>query len=379
MLEQVVGIVQSWTDMDVSELSNCADLLELKNRAQAFLSDDLQTRLNHMLLQYEVKTEEVDTNHLHRERVSIVQRAPDGSWLFSNSQDQHLVTDVKTTKIKLVGKHANPPNKSGKLGAAAHPLPLMLTRKPKMGIQIRPADVLDHGPFSSFAPGTDSSRAALSSGETNLILNMYRHVELLPFDKESLEPETVTKIYKGEKDDKLPTLPVTGEWAHPLVDPPKDVVFDPESLKKISPLNWQAILDLPEKIRKLKQGEHPNQVLINNLLAENAELVFNLQQFQNERFEHNKPTITPQEKEMATKLHSNLAALLKWTPIGELASREQIEDAMKMLPIFKSGYQGTLPLKKNYAFPSNNGGRNAFTVDAGSLPAEVHLAKKQKR
>ena len=65
--------------------------------------------------------------------------------------------------------------------------------------------------------------------------------------------------------------------------------------------------------------------------------------------------------------------LLEWT--SELVTREAIQNTMALLPTCETAYQGTLPPKRLFSYPSNQGGRNAFPVEAAAVSAAYKLKK----
>ena len=241
------------------------------------------------------KEVEASTLFYRKQKVALVQRAPDGTLLFSDAQDHEAIETSGYSKIKIVGKPSVAPSKVPRLGQAAQVLNIMPSKRPKTGVALNPAQCLEYGLFSSFAPCTDSSRASFSSAETSLVLNKAQ-VTILPFDASFYPPEKASQVFDGTPNPSHPTLAVTDDFSQQkAIDESLAGPVEPSTLKQVVNLEWEKILKLSEHVKQIMSA--PSVLVQEWLLKENNQLLFLLNRFQSSRFKQGKHVLSAVEKE----------------------------------------------------------------------------------
>ncbi|KAH6565016.1 hypothetical protein BASA62_007575 [Batrachochytrium salamandrivorans] len=298
------------------------------------------------------------------QKTALIQRGPDGTFYFSNSQLKE-VSDIpageKLSKVKIIPTPAINIADMPRLGASSkiikqshdHPL----KKKSTSGIRTEPVDFKDYGVFFTFAPTADSSKASISVAESTLVSRPGRHVECV---YEDAPPSLDTlPVFNGlNHDPNSVNLESIGESTHPLF-------IDKEATEG---------------------GDNLDTVMSAHILAENAALIHKLLQLQGKRYharmkgmrKDNTKAVDDIERleiRYAQLLKRNLHALAKHTAPSDLIAREKVADSLSLVRLYDPGFVGTLPQHKQHAFETNQIGRTAFVVDAGAVG--VTLQKDQ--
>ncbi|KAI8916631.1 hypothetical protein DFJ77DRAFT_346751 [Powellomyces hirtus] len=290
------------------------------------------------------------------QKFALSQRGPDGTYFFSSThtkplEDMPLVDELlkvnivptysgNGTDIPLLKSMMQPPRPS-----APDPLfpPPRKVAKPNSPSTVH---FNDYGLFYSFAPSYASANATLSPTESIKV--------------KTKDPAVV--VLEPEEDEAPSGCPAS---ALPL---PTDSVVpiyrgDEEAIALDA-----ALAELVGSGPGVYQEPSPKPSPVDVLLEENLDLVSQLEDFQEERFDAgNGAAIGPEELQIARRLIENLYTLLNSATPGSLVSRENIQSMMVSLRQYDAAFRGTLPQTRRYTYASNLAGRNAFPVNAGSV------------
>ncbi|KAH6581551.1 hypothetical protein BASA60_002383 [Batrachochytrium salamandrivorans] len=301
------------------------------------------------------------------QKTALIQRGPDGTFYFSNSQLKE-VSDIPAGE-KLSKK------------------------KSTSGIRTEPVDFKDYGVFFTFAPTADSSKASISVAESTLVSRPGRHVECV---YEDAPPSLDTlPVFNGlNHDPNSVNLESIGESTHPLfidkevknLEPAHLADMSLNSLTELLPeVDWSLVS--PRLLAQATEGgDNLDTVMSAHILAENAALIHKLLQLQGKRYharmkgmrKDNTKAVDDIERleiRYAQLLKRNLHALAKHTAPSDLIAREKVADSLSLVRLYDPGFVGTLPQHKQHAFETNQIGRTAFVVDAGAVG--VTLQKDQ--
>ncbi|KAH6590447.1 hypothetical protein BASA50_009422 [Batrachochytrium salamandrivorans] len=334
------------------------------------------------------------------QKTALIQRGPDGTFYFSNSQLKE-VSDIpageKLSKVKIIPTPAINIADMPRLGASSkiikqshdHPL----KKKSTSGIRTEPVDFKDYGVFFTFAPTADSSKASISVAESTLVSRPGRHVECV---YEDAPPSLDTlPVFNGlNHDPNSVNLESIGESTHPLfidkevknLEPAHLADMSLNSLTELLPeVDWSLVS--PRLLAQATEGgDNLDTVMSAHILAENAALIHKLLQLQGKRYharmkgmrKDNTKAVDDIERleiRYAQLLKRNLHALAKHTAPSDLIAREKVADSLSLVRLYDPGFVGTLPQHKQHAFETNQIGRTAFVVDAGAVG--VTLQKDQ--
>ncbi|KAI8976178.1 hypothetical protein BDB01DRAFT_803579 [Pilobolus umbonatus] len=92
-------------------------------------------------------------------------------------------------------------------------------------------------------------------------------------------------------------------------------------------------------------------------LEENSELIRDLLEYQDRRFESGK-SVDEEELSIAKKLENNLSSMLSRLPPDATTHPATIEHTMERLPLHEPCYRGTLPSHKPFSFPTSDKAEN---------------------
>ena len=353
---------------------------------------------------------DLEERNTRKQKVALVQRTADGSYLFSSGQlgtlvaNPDAVLDKGYSKVKIVPTTALAVDELPNLAFASKPLkkPSSMLNKDKKGISIESVDFINYGPFMSFAPSYDSSRATLNAVQSSIVHQgpkkiSYAYVDNLytgypsnslicDLTKESKGKTPIHVPHKSNLSGSTPSVisPVAWIELQKLIaanDSATSTSVNEASLSSLaaiaSDIEWTKLSQLPKQIESVLSHDpiDVQHASVDSILSQNKSLLAKLQQLQSERIQKaakhgssRSSTVSIDEWSTAQLLQRNLLALSKRVAPKHLVSKEGLENAWKALEVYtgvnnpggSGGFKGTLFVHKPFAFVSDECGVPKF-------------------
>ncbi|KNC99193.1 uncharacterized protein SPPG_05449 [Spizellomyces punctatus DAOM BR117] len=343
------------------------------------------------------KAAEVKERVFRPQKYSLCQRGPDGTFFFSSAQtkpldDIQLVEDVG--KVNIIPSYSEDQTQVPPLKSLVHPSLIAgrtLSKSRHKRNEPAPVEFVEYGPYYTFAPMVDTSKATLSQAESVKYLKPGQVVILEP-EGDANEPPVpeVARIYRGDEleatngDGTGSTVEVRVdnlEGIEKLVDQAR---LDAEGKRILEDegVDLEAVLSVQDLLKEAQEGESDqgdqekglDKMSLEDILALNKDLLAELEAMQEERFEEGSGEISTEELSIAKRLFWNLHHLASLSLPAHLLPKSLISSYMSRLRKYDPAFKGTLPPRKQYIYPSNLGGRTAFPTNAGTIPP--HAAAK---
>eukprot|EP00842_Homolaphlyctis_polyrhiza_P000870 jgi/Hompol1/1784/HPOL_005734-RA len=300
---QIADLVKNHTHINLVTMTDRTFRGEYRSLASFQTSSDL---IANMLLHGPLKDEIHQpqpllpkTSDLRHQKVSIVQRGADGAFYFSNAIPLKAAVDASDieplTKIKIAPTPSIDKSDLPTLGAvSAVPKPPQPPRpkRPPTGIAVEPVEIKDFGPFCSFAPTIDSSKASLSIPESTLLSRSNLRVEcsyssdpssVLVFNGQQATGPHLEGLVADSHDAQPRAQYLTSQELAALKATAATKLDINKLATSVKDIDWHGVVAAMQPLRR--DDDSLQHIDSNTLIAQNRLLTKALIELQNKRFD----------------------------------------------------------------------------------------------